>query len=309
MNSVDRDKQYEIEYETTQVREFLINLKPNKSSNMMLYKDKRNEEAFFTFTVFGLKKSGKSSLLNTLVASLLPPDKPVQNWYQARVTKRENLEGEGTVKFKSIDFSEEIPSSRIQFYDTRGFAGNYESEIKELDQISRGKVKDNSTLKMVKTQSFLGWIFGKNPAYEIDKASTQTATINSLTHCIFFVIDGTKEIPLGFDKLVNMAVANKTPFLFVITHLDENKTKCEAMKDKIKHMYGSYEAPEVWLKSQIFLQHNYVITEGGYPKRSAEIDHSALKILQVACLKANDFLKKNAIPKFEEAANGGCMIM
>jgi len=78
----------------------------------------------------------------------------------------------------------------------------------------------------------------------------------------------------------------------VITHLDENKAKCEAMKENIKGTYGPYEKNEVWMSSQIFLQHNYVITENICPRRSEDIDFSALQILRCAAVKANAFISK-----------------
>jgi len=61
-------------------------------------------------------------------------------------------------------------------------------------------------------------------------------------------------------------------------------------------MYGSYEKNEVWMSSQIYFQENYVISECVCPKRSEDIDFSALQILRSAAVKANAFLCKYEQP-------------
>jgi len=255
---------------------------------------------FFNFTVFGLKRSGKSTLLNTFVVALSPPEVKVKNWYHARVTVKDNIEGDGTLEYSFVDISQDVPSCMIHFYDTRGFFGQWEKERRQFDQITNGKATNNTIVEEKNTRTWIEWLCRKKFRLEFD--NVQTPTINTITHCIFFVIDGTKKLPIGFDVLINGASANKIPFLFVITHADENYEACLKVKQEIQDLYSSFENNPVWLKSQVFLQENYVINEKGVPHRKDEIDHSALNILKVACLKANGYILNAAQDKFTNNA-------
>jgi len=163
----DKDEdEFTLDEQVRRLRVLVLNTKPNIVMNNNIEKhyplNKNNvREAFFNFTVFGLKRSGKSTLLNTFVVALSPPEVKVKNWYHARVTVKDNIEGDGTLEYSFVDISQDVPSCMIHFYDTRGFFGQWEKERRQFDQITNGKATNNTIVEEKNTRTWIEWLCRK----------------------------------------------------------------------------------------------------------------------------------------------------